>query len=408
MNTANAAPIRIDPERLLADLDRLRGFGACGPGVVRPAFSDADIAAREWLAGRMAEAGLEPVFDPAGNLFGLPPGDGPCLLLGSHSDSQPEGGWLDGAYGVLSGLEVARAASEAGGPPIAVVSFQDEEGRFGALTGSQVWSGALALDEADRRTDAAGHAFGEMRRRMAGLCSDAFLEPGRFTGFIEPHIEQGPLLDRKGEAVGVVETIVGIRGERVVFRGQQNHAGTTPMAERRDAFQGLVRFADELNKRLARIVTPDTVWTIGQVQVHPNATSIVPGQVTFTVQWRDGDEQRLEAMAAAVREIAERVAETHGLELERSGQNAIPPTRMDEALRLRLEAAAAERAPGKWRRMPSGALHDAANVARLMPAAMLFVPSIGGISHDFAEDTAREHLVIGVEVLAASVAPGAG
>jgi N-carbamoyl-L-amino-acid hydrolase len=180
------------------------------------------------------------------------------------------------------------------------------------------------------------------------------------------------------------------------------------MAERRDALRGLVRFADELNKRLARIVTPDTVWTIGQVQVHPNATSIVPGQVTFTVQWRDADEERLEAMTAIVRETADRAAEAHGLEVERSGYNAVPPTRMDEALRLRLEAAAAARAAGQWRRMPSGALHDAANVSRLMPAAMLLVPSIGGISHDFAEDTAREHLVIGAEVLAASVDPGLG
>lgn len=403
MSTTEATPLRIDPDRLLGDLHRLRTFGACGPGVVRPAFSDADIAAREWLAGRMAEAGLEPVFDPVGNLFGLPPGEGACLLLGSHTDSQPEGGWLDGAYGVISGLEVARASTEAGGPPIAVVSFQDEEGRFGALTGSQVWSGALSLDEADRRTDASGESFGAARRRMAGLCAEAFVNPARFSGFVEPHIEQGPLLDRKGEAVGVVANIVGIRGERVVFRGQQNHAGTTPMAERQDAFQGLVRFADELNRRLAGVVTPDTVWTIGHVQVHPNASSIVPGQVTFTVQWRDADEERLEAMTAIVREAADRAAEAHGLEVERSGYNAVPPTRMDEALRLRLEAAAAARAAGKWRRMPSGALHDAANVSRLMPAAMLLVPSIGGISHDFAEDTAPEHLIIGAEVLAASV-----
>lgn len=403
MTSTDGAHIRIDPERLLDDLNRLRTFGARDRGVVRPAFSDADIAAREWLAGRMTEAGLEPVFDPVGNLFGLPPGDRPCLLIGSHSDSQPEGGWLDGAYGVLSGLEVARACAEAGGPPIAVVSFQDEEGRFGALTGSQVWAGALPLAEADERTDTTGLSFAEARRRMAGLCADAFVSPARFSGFIEPHIEQGPVLDRHGEAVGIVESIVGIRGERYLFRGQQNHAGTTPMAERRDAFQGLVRFAEDLNRRLSGIVTPATVWTIGYVQVRPNAASIVPGQAEFSVQWRDADEARLDEITAAVRETASQAAGTHGLEVERAGYNAVPPTRMDPQLRLRLETAAERLSPGKWRRMPSGALHDAANVSRLMPAAMLFVPSIGGVSHAFAEDTATEYLIIGCEVLAASV-----
>ena len=133
--------MQIEPARLLADLHYLRSFGKEGTGVVRPAFSEPDIAAREWLAEKMHEAGLEPVFDPVGNLFGLPSGDDPCLLMGSHSDSQPEGGWLDGAYGVIAALEVSRAAR--GQVPVAVVSFQDEEGRFGALTGSNVWSGGI-------------------------------------------------------------------------------------------------------------------------------------------------------------------------------------------------------------------------------------------------------------------------
>lgn len=395
--------ITIDPDRLLSDLNTLRSFGACGNGVVRPAFSEADIAARVWLRERMAEAGLDPVFDPAGNLFGLPRCDEKCLLVGSHSDSQPEGGWLDGAYGVIAGLEVARGSAEAGGPPVAVVSFQDEEGRFGALTGSRVWSRSLSLAEADKLTDTSGISFAAARRAMSAHCAETFVSPERFLGFIEPHIEQGPVLDADDQAIGVVDGIVGIRSEHYRFCGQQNHAGTTPMALRRDAFQGLVRFADKINRRLADIVTPATVWTIGHAMLHPNAVSIIPGQVDFSVQWRDADDARLDRMTQVIRKTGAEIAESAGLEVERSAFASIPPTQIDQQLMALLAGASEHLVPGKWRQMPSGALHDAANVSRLMPVAMLFVPSINGISHDFAEDTAVEHLVLGAQVLAAGV-----
>ena len=292
---------------------------------------------------------------------------------------------------------------EAGGPAVAVVSFQDEEGRFGPLTGSSVWSGALSLADADKLADPSGLSFAEARRSMFALCEENFIVPDRFTGFIEAHIEQGPILDRHNEAIGVVDSIVGIRNEHYCFRGQQNHAGTTPMALRHDAFQGLVQFANEINERFADVVTPATVWTIGHVSLHPNATSIIPGQVDFHVQWRDAEDERLDRMNVVMRDIASRIAEVRGLEFERSAYSAIPPTQIDRRLMTQIEAATERLAAGKWRHMPSGALHDAANVSRLMPVAMLFVPSIGGISHDFAEDTAAEHLVLGAKVLAASV-----
>jgi len=394
------AKITINPDRLLADLHALRGFGACGSGVVRPAFSPADIEARLWLANRMRAAGLTPHIDPVGNVFGLPPGDARCLLMGSHSDSQPEGGWLDGAYGVIAALEVSRASAEAGGLPVAVVSFQDEEGRFGIINGSAVWSGALSLAEADRLADTGGQTLAQARALMAEHCAAEFLSPDRFTGFIEAHIEQGPVLDSAGEAIGVVETIVGIRSEDFRFIGEQNHAGTTPMALRRDAFQALADFTGALNRNLADTVTPATVWTIGHVAVHPNASSIVPGQVDFTVQWRDGQTRRLDRMHEIIGATARQTAKNHGLDLERSGLLAAPPTPMDDTLAGQLRAAAEAIVPGRWRSMPSGALHDATNVARLMPTAMLFVPSIGGISHAFGEDTAEEHLVLGSQVLA--------
>ena len=392
----------IDPDRFLSDLHHLRRFGAAGvgKGVSRPAYSEPDIAAREWLAGRMAEAGLAPAVDPAGNLFGL--GDPGGLLLGSHSDSQPEGGWLDGALGVIAALEVVRAAREAGRTDLSVVSFQDEEGRFGVTTGSGVWTGGLPLDEADGLTDAQGISFAEARAAMAHLVTGE-VPPDRFAGFIELHIEQGPTLITHDEQIGVVSDIVGIRDMKIILTGQQNHAGTTPMHLRRDAVQGMVAFQAALTERFANVVTPATVWTTGQVQVHPNASSIVPGRVTFSMQWRDGDGDRLRRMERIIRDTLDEIAAERGLTAETGPMLGLEPVAMDAGLRARLERAAEDVASGRWRSMPSGALHDATNVSRHMPVAMLFVPSIGGISHDYAEDTDEADLVAGLRVLAGAV-----
>ncbi len=395
--------MKIDAAHFLKDLHDLRAIGAAGvgKGVVRPAYSAADVEAREWLAGRMRDAGLTVEVDAMGNLFGL--AEGPSILLGSHSDSQPEGGWLDGALGVIAALEVARAAQEAGGPAVSVVSFQDEEGRFGVTTGSTVWSGALDQVDADGLTDHAGVSLAEARKTMTGMVTGP-VDPAQFTGYIELHIEQGPTLDDSGEQIGVVTDIVGIRDMKVTFEGQQNHAGTTPMAVRKDAFQAVSAFNSLLNDRLRNVVTPSTVWTIGHVSLHPNASSIVPGKAVFSMQWRDGDSDRLSRMEAIIRETAEEVAQTRGMELSFGPMLGLEPVAMDTRLRDALAEAAETVAPGKWRKMPSGALHDATNVARLMPVAMLFAPSINGISHAFEEDTAEDDLVAAVEVLGRAVA----
>ncbi len=384
----------INENRFLTDLHKLREFGASGvgKGVIRPAYSEADIAARTWLASRMADAGLTPQFDPVGNLFGL--AEGPSLLMGSHSDSQPEGGWLDGALGVIAALEIARSSDQ----PVSVVSFQDEEGRFGVTTGSAIWSGGLPLDQADKLTDHAGLPFATARGAMGDL-AEGFVDPTRFTGFIEMHIEQGPTLDTQKEQLGVVTDIVGIRDMVVQFDGQQNHAGTTPMHLRRDAFQALSVFNTRLNDRFRNVVTPQTVWTIGHVDLHPNASSIVPGRVRFSMQWRDGDTDRLARMEDIIRATAAEIAAEVDMGLSYGPMLGLEPVAMDSSLLAALEYGAEQVAPGKWRRMPSGALHDATNVSRLMPVAMLFVPSIDGISHDFAEDTAESDLIAGLHVL---------
>ncbi|MGV6804652.1 MAG: hydantoinase/carbamoylase family amidase [Ruegeria sp.] len=389
----------VNAQRFLDDLHKLREFGASGVGngVSRPAYSDADIAARRWLAGRFAEACLEPHFDPVGNLFGLAPGK--SLLMGSHSDSQPEGGWLDGALGVVAALELARS----GDRPISVVSFQDEEGRFGVTTGSAIWSGKLPLEHADDLIDHGGMRFSAARGRMRDL-AQGFVDPNRFTGFLEMHIEQGPVLDTNKEKIGVVTDIVGIRDMVIEFSGQQNHAGTTPMHLRRDAFQALSAFNSLINDRFKNVVSPQTVWTIGHVDVHPSASSIVPGQVRFSMQWRDGDVDRLARMESIIRASAEEIGRAIGVEFRFGQMLGIEPVEMDPELRQSLEDGAQTVAPGTWRVMPSGALHDASNVAALMPVAMVFVPSINGISHDFAEDTSEADLVIGLQVLEAALA----
>lgn len=397
----------VNAARFLDSLHTLRGFGASGEGkgVVRPAYGAADIAARDWLAGQMAAAGLEPAFDPMGSVFGIAPGR--SVLLGSHSDSQPEGGWLDGALGVMAGLEIARAAQESGGPPVSVVSFQDEEGRFGVTTGSAVWGGGLRPEEAAGLTDRDGVTLGQARAAMGARLGGA-VDPTRFSAYLEMHIEQGPVLDLVNEALGVVEAIVGIRDMVVTFDGQQNHAGTTPMHLRRDAFQALSTFNTRLNDRLHSIVTPATVWTIGHVRLHPDAHSIVPGRAVFSMQWRDGDGDRLARMEAVIRDTAAEVARDTVTNVQFGPLLGIDPKAMDPALIRALSEACDAVAPGRWRTMPSGALHDASNVARLMPAAMLFVPSIGGISHDFSEDTKEADLVTGLRALARAVDALAG
>ncbi|NKX45246.1 hydantoinase/carbamoylase family amidase [Roseicyclus persicicus] len=394
----------VDPARFLADLHALRRIGGdtATKGVRRRAFTEADLAARDWLAARMAEAGLTPHLDPVGNLFGL--AEGRSLLLGSHSDTQPEGGWLDGALGVIAALEVARAVREAGGPPVSVVSFQDEEGRFGALTGSSVWSGKLSLEVADTLVASDGTGFAAVRAAISGRAG-GFVDPSRFSGFLEMHIEQGPVLDEAGEAVGVVTGIVGLRQLQVTVEGQQNHAGTTPMAMRRDAFTAAARVAVGLPERLAGIVTPQSVWTIGQIRLHPGASSVVPGRAEFSLQWRDIDAGRLDRMEAAITALLADVAAETGCTIRAERlRHDLAPMPMDAGVQAALSAAAEAVAPGRWRAMPSGALHDASNLAALMPVGMLFVPSIGGISHDFAEDTGEDDLVTGLRVLAEAVA----
>lgn len=400
---------RIDPARLLSDLRHLRSIGAQGKGVVRPAFSAADMEARRWLKKRYEDAGLEAAIDGVGNVLGRSRHPGKALLLGSHSDTQPTGGWLDGALGVIYALEVVRALAEDGATralPVDAVSFQDEESRFVGCLGSRSLTGALTPDMEQGALDNQGVTLAEAIR-AAGLADAPRLRLARerYAGFVEAHIEQGPDLEDSGRKIGVVSGIVGLRGIRFVFRGQQNHAGTTMMARRRDAAAALYELAYRINQEFPKAAGERTVWTMGRLRVEPNAASIVPGYADLDLQFRDAAEAPLDAFENIVARLVAEMNARGGVRIEAvPARTPIPPTRMDAGLQAHLEAAAERHAPGKWQRMPSGAFHDAGFVSASMPAAMLFIPSIDGISHDFAEDSRDEDIVLGCQVLADAAA----
>jgi len=398
----------IAPERLLADLRTLRSIGAQGKGVVRPAFSAKDMEARRWLASQLEAAGLEASIDGVGNVLGRSRNAGKALLLGSHSDTQPTGGWLDGALGVVYALEVARALAAdkaTAALPVDVVSFQDEEARFVGCLGSRSLTGALTPEMEEGAADKDGVRMADALR-AAGLegVPRARLQRERYRGFVEAHIEQGPTLEDTGKRIGVVTAIVGLRGIRFTFRGQQNHAGTTMMKTRRDASAALYELAHRINTEFPKAAAERTVWTMGRLRVEPNATSIVPGYADLDLQFRDAADAPLDALQKIALRIAAEMNARGGVRIEATPSRApIPPTEMDTGLQRHIEAAAERHAPGHWMRMPSGAFHDAGIVSALLPSAMLFIPSIGGISHDFAEDSRDEDIVLGCQVLADAV-----
>lgn len=398
----------INPDRLLADLRTLRSFGSQGNGVVRPSLSPTDMDARRWLCERLQEAGLDARIDGVGNVLGRSRNAGKALLIGSHSDTQPSGGWLDGALGVIYALEVARACAEdAHTRNLAIdpVAWIDEESTFLSCLGSRAYCGMVTPKEIAAARNRQGVALTDAWRD-AGLDGvSAQPEPDRYLGYLEAHIEQGAYLENDGQQIGVVTAIVGSRNYTVRFQGQQNHAGTTPMPVRKDAGMALIDFAYHINQAFQAITGPRTVWTIGRVEFNPGASSIIPGRAEMHLQFRDPESSRLEAFEAKTHEL---IAEANrkgpaSVTIEPAG-NPVQPADMDPGFQQHIANAAEQHAPGKWNHMPSAAIHDAMFLAQIMPAGMLFVPSIGGISHDFAEDTSDADIVRGCQVMATAVA----
>lgn len=387
----------IDTQAFLRDLHELRRIGQFRTGVHRPTFSPQDMESRYWLMDRLAECGLDASMDGVGNVYGRHPGPGPHLLVGSHIETQNEAGWLDGALGVVAGVALARA-----GVAVDVCAFADEEGHFDVgFLGSRSIIGELTEAEIDRsrnRTDGtplrdALRAAGlEGRPRMT-------LEPGRHKGFLEMHIEQGTQLEQAGLRLGIVTGIVAIWQWRLVVQGQQDHAGGTTMAERKDAGLTAVRLLAAIDAEFPRIAGERSTWTTGRIALGPGAPSVIPGRADVLFQFRDVAKDVLERMEAGLRALVREANRRERCTVTLEAINKAIPALCDPAMMGALAGAADTLAPGAWQHMPSGAGHDAQNIARAMPAAMLFVPSIGGISHHWAEDTKDEDLALGVQVL---------
>ena len=397
----------INPDRVLGDLYKLRIFGAYKTGVHRPTFSPEDVASRQWLTERMTEAGLEAAIDGIGNVLGRSRAPGRKMLAGSHLETQNHAGWLDGALGVIYALEAARSLAEASGDVgVDVAAFCDEEGHFGSFLGSRSFIGVLSeadIDRARNRDDGT-----PMRAALtgAGYAGRPRLEidPERYAGFFEAHIEQGDTLEASGRRIGVVTAIVAIWQYRITVTGEQNHAGTTSMARRRDAGLALVRLLAAIDRRFPEIAAPRTVWTTGRIALDPGGPSVIPGGAEALFQLRDADPAVLDRLDATLHELVAEANRTGHCPIELVRLSASTPALMDERLQAALEAAAERHAPGKHVRMPSGAGHDAQWLARKLPAAMMFVPSIGGISHHWSENTSDEDIVLGAQVFADAIA----
>ena len=395
----------VNADRLMSDLRELATIGKFQTGVHRPAFSDADLAAREWLRAKMTAAGLDASIDACGNVYGRMASADKAVLVGSHSDTVPYGGWLDGSLGVVYGLEIARCFSESGAARVGVdaISFQDEEGTFLSLFGSRAFCGEDVAREVAAAKDKDGTMLqSAMDRTPLGGRAASRLDPGRHVAFFEAHIEQGPRLEAGGQAIGIVSAIVGIRTFRLLFSGQADHAGTTPMSMRRDAGAAALTFGASISDKLKAIAGADTVWNIGSAAFKPGASNVVPSEAEIFFQARDSSTAALEEIEKLVRTTAENCAKNFKATVEITRILNTTPTQMSPPLAALIGQAASDLGATTLS-MPSGAGHDAMVLARYIPAAMLFVPSIAGRSHHISEDTHEQDIIVGAQVLLRAV-----
>jgi N-carbamoyl-L-amino-acid hydrolase len=397
----------IKPDRVLGDLYHLRKFGAYQSGVHRPTLSADDIAARNWFAAQCTAAGLDTTIDGIGNILGKSKATGAKALSGSHLESQNHAGWLDGALGCVYALEAARAIQEAGGDAgVDVVVFCDEEGHFGSFLGSRSFTGLLKDEDIDKARDKTSGTPLRDALKAAGYAGRPRLviEPERYKAFFEAHIEQGDTLEMGALRIGVVTAIVAIWQYGITVTGEQNHAGTTSMARRRDAGLALIKLLNAIDKRFPEICGPRTVWTTGRITLDPGSHSIIPGRAEALFQLRDADQEVLDRLHAELNDLIAAANRVSRCTFELNVISQSTPALMDEQLMAALDTAAERHAPGGHMRMPSGAGHDAQWLARKLPAAMMFVPSIGGISHHWSENTADEDIALGAQVFTDAIA----
>lgn len=409
--------IQINPERLKADFDTLAQIGATAEGGVhRPTFSPAHLAARDWFHQAAQAAGLEFRSDSAGNhsaRLTCGPAKARTLLLGSHLDSVPNGGRFDGALGVTAALEVLRCIHEAGlSLPVHLeaIDFTDEEGTLVGLLGSRALVGSLNRRELENPRGGRP-AFLEGLER-AGLEEEGFFTANRFhiaeptlstwgvsplAGYLELHIEQGPRLVQANVPIGVVTAIIGICSYALTFRGRADHAGTTPVGDRRDAAQGAAAFTLAVRQTVLERF-PDCVANVGLLTLHPGAYNIVPAQAQVGLELRAADEPTLNRLEAALLRAAHQAARQYDLELEVHFLGKHLPAPMSESAQQAIEQAAQDLGLAVMK-LTSGAGHDAQSLAPVCPAGMIFIPSQEGASHSPHEFSAWEDCVQGATVL---------
>src|ERR1700716_4034171 len=392
----------VDGARLLADLDALRRIRTYKTGVHKPTFSEPNTRSVEWFAGQLPEGGLSAAIDGIGNVLGTSTKSGSKLLAGSHLESQNFAGWLDGPLGVVYALEAARVINSDPGVKgaVEVAAWCDEEGHFGSFLGSRSYVGGVTDADIDAARDRTSGRTMRQALRDVGLAGRPRVtaERGRHIGYLEAHIEQGETLESRGLAIGVVTSIVGIWQYRISFTGEQNHAGTTRMGVRRDAGLALARFCVDIDDRFPKLGGPRTVWTTGRITLDPGAPSIIPGGAEMLFQIRDDDPGVVDRLEDSLRTMAGEVTAQGRCSVAVERLRTGAPAMMDAAFQQTIEAASLTFAGGRSIRMPSGAGHDAQILAAIMPAGMLFVPSIGGISHHWSENTDDADIVTGAEV----------
>lgn len=397
--------VRIDLSRLLSRLEALAAINPLPPtGSCRLALTDEDKAGRDLLVGWLRNAGLQVRIDQVGNIFGIMAGEDETLapvMSGSHIDTVATGGRYDGALGVLAALETVETLQEAGLRPrrsIVVAAFSNEEGaRFAPdMLGSLAYVGGLSVEDARATRGFDGASYGAELDRIgyAGSMEVGTIRPA---AYIELHIEQGPVLDAEGVAIGAVENLQGISWREITIEGQANHAGTTPIAMRHDAGLAAAEIAVFL-RQLAHEIGGGQVATVGRIELSPNLINVVPGRAVLTVDLRNPVESRLQEAERKLEHFLEMIAARENVRITQRILARFEPVAFDHRI-VELIEAGADSMGLKHRRMTSGAGHDAQMLARICPTAMIFVPSIRGISHNPEEETAPAHIEAGANVL---------
>lgn len=397
----------INPKRTIAELKELRELTADENGAQRVAWTDTWLKGRAWFEAKLADLPVEHHYDAAGNGWVTLPGESDqALIIGSHLDSVPNGGWLDGALGVLTGLEILRRFSVQynGRPPITirVVDWADEEGaRFGrSLLGSSAFAGTDSIAADRMRTDKDGIKLEDALKRC-GVDIDQFpssqAEQKNAAAYLELHIEQGPVLERLGKPLAVVLGTKGVERHTMTFHGQEAHSGSTPMGDRKDALAPLAKLALEIYNIAGK--HKDAVCTIGSVRTYPGIVTAVVGRCEATLDQRDLDATVLAQMYGEAKAASEKFAGEHGTTVTWSRIWNIEPVPFHPSL-LEFCGEALEETVGEQLQLPSGPLHDAAEVCRAgIPTVMMFVQSLYGISHNKIEDTKEEHLELAIQAM---------